>query len=88
MHFFLIAILKFLPYKPEPELTNLRGKITKGSTFESDWMCKKIQCFSFPYPLKIAIKKAQKKLFKAHFVFNGDSVSKKWTPNGLAFRKG
>ena len=31
---FLIAILRFLPYKPEPELKNLRGKITKGSAFE------------------------------------------------------
>ena len=35
-HAFFIAILRFLPYKPEPELTNLRGKITKGSSFKSD----------------------------------------------------
>ena len=34
--FFLIAILRFLPYKPEPELRDLRGKITKGSAFKSD----------------------------------------------------
>ena len=34
--FFSIATLRFLPYKPEPELTNLRGKITKRSAFKSD----------------------------------------------------
>ena len=34
--FFLIATLRFLPYKPEPELRNLRGKITKGSAVKSD----------------------------------------------------
>ena len=32
--FFIIAL--FLPYKLEPELTNLRGKIAKGSALESD----------------------------------------------------
>ena len=51
LHFFLIAILRFLPYKPEPELRDLRGKITKESAFKSDWMCKKVQCLSSPYPL-------------------------------------
>ena len=32
----VIGILRFLLNKVEPELTELRGKITKGSTFESD----------------------------------------------------
>ena len=48
---FLIAILRFLLYKPEPELTNFTGKITKGSTFENDWTYEKVQYFSLPYPL-------------------------------------
>ena len=48
--FFLFAILRFLPYKPEPGLTNLRGKITKGSAFKSDWMWKMGQYFATPYP--------------------------------------
>ena len=33
---FFIAILRFSPYKPEPELTNLRGKIIKRTFFKSD----------------------------------------------------
>ena len=35
---FLIAILRFLLNKPEPELTNLRVKITKESTFVSHYL--------------------------------------------------
>ena len=31
-----IMILRFLLIKVEPELADLKGKITKGSTFESD----------------------------------------------------
>ena len=33
--FWVIAILRFLPYKAKPEL---RGKISKWSTFKSNWM--------------------------------------------------
>ena len=33
-------------------MTDLRGKITKGSTFESDWMCEKEQYFSSLYFFK------------------------------------
>ena len=40
MALWVIAVLRFLLNKVEPELTDLRCKITKGSTFASEWMLK------------------------------------------------
>ena len=51
MAFCVIAILRFLLNETRPKLTNFRGEITKGSTFESDLFQDMKQYFSSPYPL-------------------------------------
>ena len=46
--FWEIAFSRFFLNELRPEMTNLRGKITKGSTFKSDWSIEKGQYLSSP----------------------------------------
>ena len=51
MAFSVAMTLGFFLNETRPKLTNFRGEITKGSTFESDLFQEMKQKFSFPYPL-------------------------------------
>ena len=51
MDFCVIGTLEFLLYKAEPDLTDLRGEITKGSNFKLIEFKNGTNIFSSLYPL-------------------------------------